>query len=244
MELSRATFDNWVAKASGLLAEECAVEAGSTVMLDLEPHWLLPVWAWATWSLGATVALPGVLHASHTPVDVLILDNYPPEPPSDSTKDSAADATGEVGPRIRASTVLLSSRHPLGLSTRTGPSYANSTDLPAEVIDALPAEVIDALADIRAYPDVRTDPVPEPGGPLVTDGQMTVRAGAELAELLSQTPIDRAAVLRSRPRDATALARALLAPAFNSAMLVIIDGGQSRDIDAIRAQEQADVDLD
>lgn len=56
VELSRATLDNWVAKAGGLLIEEFDVDDDSVIALDLPCHWLLHVWTWAAWAVGATVA--------------------------------------------------------------------------------------------------------------------------------------------------------------------------------------------
>lgn len=202
VELSRATFDNWVAKAAGMLADECDVEAGSTVLLDLRPHWLLSVWAWATWALGATVLLPSAVGVP----DVCITD----EPESGCT----------------AGTVLLSSRHPLGL-----PAGGGATG------------VVDALADIRGYPDVFSDPVPSAGRPLIADAESTVYADQALDDVLRAHPIERAALMLSSPADAEGLVRALLAPAFHGAALVLVDGGSPGDIEDIRAQERTDVDL-
>lgn len=56
VELSVATFANWVAKTSSLLAEELDAERGQTIRLDLPPHWLGPVFLGAAWNLGLVVA--------------------------------------------------------------------------------------------------------------------------------------------------------------------------------------------
>lgn len=216
VELSRATFDNWVAKAAGLLAEECDVELGTTVLIDLQPHWLLPVWAWASWALGATVVLPEPLGGvPSTPADVCITDNpaFDPATPSGSP------------------TVLLSSRHPMGLPATMPGS------------PPVPAGVLDALADIRGYPDVRTDPVPPSGQALISDGEQTVAVGSDLTDLLRSFAINRSALLRTRPTRVTDLARALLGPPFHGCGLVIVDGGSAEDVERIRAQEHVDADL-
>ncbi len=55
VELSVTTYANWVAKASGLLADECDLERGDTIALDLPPHWLGPVFLGAAWTLGLIV---------------------------------------------------------------------------------------------------------------------------------------------------------------------------------------------
>lgn len=55
VELSVATFDNWVAKTAGLLQDGLAVEPGERVALLLPTHWQAAVWAMACWSVGACV---------------------------------------------------------------------------------------------------------------------------------------------------------------------------------------------
>ena len=62
VELSAATLDNWVAKAGNLLVEEYDVGPGSVVGIELPCHWLLHVWTWSAWAVGATVALPATWH--------------------------------------------------------------------------------------------------------------------------------------------------------------------------------------
>ena len=54
-ELSGTTYANWVAKTGNLLLEELDLEAGSTVLLDLPPHWLVPVFLGAAWTAGVVV---------------------------------------------------------------------------------------------------------------------------------------------------------------------------------------------
>src|SRR5680860_1086518 len=56
VELSGHVLENWVAKTANLLVEECDAGPGTTVALDLPPHWRTVVWALAAWSVGATLA--------------------------------------------------------------------------------------------------------------------------------------------------------------------------------------------
>jgi uncharacterized protein (TIGR03089 family) len=56
VELSVATYANWVAKAASLLAEEHDLERGGRLHVDLPTHWLGPVFLGAAWTLGAVVA--------------------------------------------------------------------------------------------------------------------------------------------------------------------------------------------
>lgn len=63
-ELSVTTYVNWVCKTANLLTEELGLEAGSTVLIDLPPHWLVPVFMGAAWSAGLAVTdTPQVRHA-------------------------------------------------------------------------------------------------------------------------------------------------------------------------------------
>jgi uncharacterized protein (TIGR03089 family) len=55
VELSVATYANWVAKTAGLLQDELDLEAGGTVLVDLPTHWLGPVWLGSAWATGLTV---------------------------------------------------------------------------------------------------------------------------------------------------------------------------------------------
>jgi uncharacterized protein (TIGR03089 family) len=57
VELSVATFDNWVAKTANLLMDGLAAEPGMRVGLLLPLHWQAAVWCLAAWSAGLVVAL-------------------------------------------------------------------------------------------------------------------------------------------------------------------------------------------
>ena len=59
VELSVATYANWVAKTASLLQDELGLEHGDRLHLDLPPHWLGPVWLGAAWSLGLVVSPRG-----------------------------------------------------------------------------------------------------------------------------------------------------------------------------------------
>jgi uncharacterized protein (TIGR03089 family) len=55
VELSVATYANWVAKTANLLQDELAVEPSERVGLALPAHWQATVVAMATWAVGAIV---------------------------------------------------------------------------------------------------------------------------------------------------------------------------------------------
>lgn len=57
-ELSVTTYANWVAKSASLLVEECDLERGQRLLVDLPPHWLGPVMLGAAWSVGLEVVWP------------------------------------------------------------------------------------------------------------------------------------------------------------------------------------------
>ena len=54
-ELSVTTYANWVSKTANLLTDELGSTPGDTVLLDLPPHWLVPVFLGAAWSAGLAV---------------------------------------------------------------------------------------------------------------------------------------------------------------------------------------------
>ncbi len=57
VELSARVLSTWVAKAANALQEEWDAGPGTILRLDLPPHWRAVVWAMATWSVGACLAL-------------------------------------------------------------------------------------------------------------------------------------------------------------------------------------------
>lgn len=57
IELSGAVLANWVNKTTNLLVEEFDAEPGTSVAMDLPPHWRTLVWALAVWRAGAQLRL-------------------------------------------------------------------------------------------------------------------------------------------------------------------------------------------
>jgi uncharacterized protein (TIGR03089 family) len=56
VELSRTTYENWVAKTANLLQDGLSVEPGERVVVALPAHWQTLVWVSACWAMGAEVA--------------------------------------------------------------------------------------------------------------------------------------------------------------------------------------------
>ena len=59
VELSVATYANWVAKTSSLFVEELDLERGGRLLVDLPTHWLTPVFVGAAWTVGLSVVEEG-----------------------------------------------------------------------------------------------------------------------------------------------------------------------------------------
>jgi len=59
VELSFATFDNWVAKTANMINEDLAAQPGDRFALLLPTHWQTAVWLVACWTTGM-VAGPGL----------------------------------------------------------------------------------------------------------------------------------------------------------------------------------------
>ncbi len=76
MELSGRVLENWVAKTSNMLIEELDATAGSTIAVDMPPHWKSFVWALASWQVGAVTVLDG-----DAAVDVRLTMEAAPETP-------------------------------------------------------------------------------------------------------------------------------------------------------------------
>lgn len=57
VELSRATFDNWVTKTVNFLRLEADVDARSRVAVSVPLHWMAAVWCVAVWEAGADLTL-------------------------------------------------------------------------------------------------------------------------------------------------------------------------------------------
>ncbi|WP_150239175.1 TIGR03089 family protein [Nocardiopsis quinghaiensis] len=53
VELSRATFDNWVSKTSNMLVDGLGAQPGDRVVIALPVHWQSLVWLVSCWSVGA-----------------------------------------------------------------------------------------------------------------------------------------------------------------------------------------------
>jgi uncharacterized protein (TIGR03089 family) len=85
VELSVATFDNWVAKTANLLRDGLGAEPGSRVGLLLPLHWQTSVWLVACWAAGV-VAVPQAIDT-----DVVVAG---PDHLENATAGGAVDVVG------------------------------------------------------------------------------------------------------------------------------------------------------
>ena len=174
VELSVATFDNWVAKTAGLLRDGLAAQPGDRLALLLPPHWQALVWACAGWAVGTTVLLDPDAAAS---ADVAV-----------AGPDSVADATA-------APEVIALSLRPLG-GRFTEPLPSGVQDYAVEV-PAYP----DRLVPYAAPPDddraLESAGSPSSYGDLVAAAENRASAiGAEPGSRLLVPAADLAGALR------------------------------------------------
>lgn len=71
VELSLATFDNWVSKVVNLLSDELGLEPGDRLGVDLPTHWLAPIVVVGGWAAGLVLAEPGAADARIVGPDAL-----------------------------------------------------------------------------------------------------------------------------------------------------------------------------
>ncbi|MFL1379975.1 MULTISPECIES: TIGR03089 family protein [unclassified Nocardiopsis] len=104
VELSRATFDNWVSKTANMLVDGFGTQPGDRVVLALPVHWQALVWLTACWSVGAVAE---IAEGGDLPADAQVAV-------ADADRLEAALGSG-------AEEVVGTSLHPLGLPLREVP---------------------------------------------------------------------------------------------------------------------------
>ncbi|MFJ2960605.1 TIGR03089 family protein [Streptomyces sp. NPDC087270] len=158
VELSVATFANWVAKTANLLQDGLGAEPGDRVALLLPAHWQTAVWLLAAFSTGV-VAVPG-----GDPADADLVVSGP---------DTLAEAESCGGERMALALRPLGGRFPQ--PPRGFADYA--VEVPSQGDRFVPY--------VPVGPD---DPALElPGGEVLTGGEVVVRARSE-ADVLELSP--------------------------------------------------------
>lgn len=150
VELSGRVLDNWVAKTANFLADELDAVPGTTVCLDLPPHWRSLCWALAGWLAGAALRFGaqadddgGNGHSGEV-ADIVATDNPTHSPEAGITVAVALGA----------------------LEMRWG--------------GALPAEAVDYAAEVRAHGDVFFPFAEAAGADTAVEGAAPVVPFAEL----------------------------------------------------------------
>jgi uncharacterized protein (TIGR03089 family) len=187
VELSVATFANWVAKTANFLQDDLAAEPGDRLALLLPAHWQTAVWLLACSSVGVVVDLQG------DPASASIVVSGP------DTLESARICGGER--------VALSLR-PLGARFAQPPEgfldYA--AEVPGQGDQFMPYEPVDPGAPFLLLPSDQHDQ-----GEQELTGARTAERAAEDAAALGLAPGSR--LLSVRPYDSWAgLSAGLLAP--------------------------------
>ncbi|PRY01473.1 TIGR03089 family protein [Allonocardiopsis opalescens] len=177
IELSYATFDNWVAKTANFLVDELAADPGDRVGLAVPVHWQSAAWLLACWSAGLTaVPLPPEGEPEPAaPVDVLVAG------PANLDR-----AVGSAAGRAARDLVGLS-LHPLGLPLADPPPG-----------------VVDYAAEVRGHGDHFASAAPadpaapalEAAGEVLSAGRLAAGA-AETAARWNLEPGDRLALVDS-----------------------------------------------
>jgi uncharacterized protein (TIGR03089 family) len=193
VELSVATFANWVNKTAGLVQDELDVERGGVVLLDLPTHWLGVVWLGAAWTGGLCVTTDRALLRE---ADLVVC---------------GPDGVQEYADLAATRPVVGISLRPLG-GRFTEPLPAGVTDY-ASVVLAQPDAFVSydpPAAEDRAWRDgdgslsqmhllasAEDEALVEPGGRLLTDVNPCSRAG--LGTLLSPLLQDGATIWVANP---------------------------------------------
>ncbi|GAA3760154.1 uncharacterized protein (TIGR03089 family) [Spinactinospora alkalitolerans] len=213
VELSHATFDNWVAKTANLLVDGLGAEPGERVALALPVHWQSLVWLTACFSTGTTavVAADGEQGGGVPEGDIVVADA--------ARLDAALDAPG-------AREVVGASLHPLG----------------APLQDCPPA-AMDYAVEVRGFGDRFAPAAPVRPAAVALDsgsghrytGSDLVAAAREKATEWKLTSADRVAIIASTSDPLTALGHDLsrfLAAVHSASALVLTSGADSTNLQA------------
>jgi uncharacterized protein (TIGR03089 family) len=154
VELSVATFANWVAKTANLLQDDLGAQPGDHLVLLLPAHWQTAVWVLAGFSVGAVVA-PG---GDPAQADVVV-----------SGPDSLDAARACDGERVALALRPLGGRFP-----QPPAGFADyAVEVPSQGDRFVPYEAPRADAPALRLPD----------GELLSGAEVTSRARAEAAAL-------------------------------------------------------------
>lgn len=181
VELSVATFDNWVAKTANLLRDGLDAEPGDRLAVMLPTHWQGAVWMLAGWTAGMVVDFDSAVNA-----EVIV------------SGPDTVDAAVAVGARE----VVALSLRPLGGSSTT-PLPAGVLDYASEVSSYADVFVPDGSADtdpelVTAARTRATELGLDDGSRLLTDANPAA-PGGHLDALLVPLAVNGSVVLVRNP---------------------------------------------
>lgn len=167
VELSVATYANWVAKASSLLVEELDLERGQHVLVDVPTHWLGPVFLGAAWNAGLVVAFPGDDPPSAGQADAVICGPGPLAAYADSAAQIPIVATALLPLGVRFADPLPAGVHDFGIEVWSQPDSFIPWDPPGADDPALVSHTQEQLM---------TPTVDETGSLLADGGRLLTTA--------------------------------------------------------------------
>ncbi|HEU5043741.1 MAG TPA: TIGR03089 family protein [Nocardioidaceae bacterium] len=197
VELSVATFANWVAKTASLALDDLDVEPGTLALLDLPTHWLGAVWLAAAWTAGYPVTTD--------PADADRAGLVVCGPSSVAEHAPAADRVPVVALSLRPLGGRFAEPLPPGL-TDFGAVVLAQPDAFVSLAPPEPGspawqERGEALSQQELLSEGGTDPAVDEGGRLLTDVNPCSRRGARLlASLLVRSA---GTVLVANPDEAS-----------------------------------------
>ena len=162
VELSNATFDNWVSKTVNLLRLEVGVDPGAAIRVDLPLHWMSAVWLVAVWEAGADISLEGRAEftvGTGPASDILVvLDAFGMAAPPPG---ASADATFPADARVMPDQLVLPAPESGGIHggpdagglVRAALDYADRVGLEAggRLLSSLsPSDLVGVLATIAS----------------------------------------------------------------------------------------------
>lgn len=214
VELSGHVLDNWVTKSTNLLVEEFEVGPGSTVVLDLPPHWRAVVWAFAVWRAGGCVV------------------------PVVRTDDGAAAVTGGAGGGLGVDRAVVVTDRPDAWSTAHDAVAVALPALARRFDGALPAGAMDAASAVMTYGDVLTFlQEHDPGADAVeVEGAVVPHAdleqwAREIAAVRPSQGTGPRLLVRPSARGVFALLGTALDVLARDGSLVLLDPATSRELD-------------
>jgi uncharacterized protein (TIGR03089 family) len=214
VELSVATFDNWVAKTANFCQDGLGTEPGERVTLLLPPHWQGAVWMLAAWSAGLVVDLAG--DAAGEPRDAAGIAGDAAEEPRGPGAEVVV-----TGPTCLAAAVAAGGRDTVALALRP---------LGGPFTDPLPAGVWDYGAEVASYADEFRAYAPvDPGAPAAIVGEPDAPVSAADVVDLARARADQLGLqpgsrllTDANPAGPGGFLDALLAPLARKASVVLV----------------------